>query len=88
LKKSKCIDCENNQWAVLEFDHVRGEKIREVSYLMVSSCIEKIQEEIDKCEIRCANCHRLKTMKQFGWARGDSFEEELLDNKQLSFPIF
>ncbi len=30
-----------------------------------------IQKEIDKCEIRCANCHKLKTMNQLGFYKDD-----------------
>ena len=26
---------------------------------------KKLQEEIDKCEIKCANCHKFKTAKDF-----------------------
>ena len=28
---------------------------------------DSIKKEIDKCEVRCRNCHRLKTFKQFNW---------------------
>ncbi len=68
LTKACCIDCRNSDIRVLEFDHVRGLKIANVSNMMYAGCpLSKIQEEIDKCEIRCANCHRLKTLerKQF-----------------------
>lgn len=57
-----CVDCGESEPIVLEFDHVRGEKRRAIAD-MVSNyySIETIKEEIRKCEIRCANCHRKKT---------------------------
>ena len=58
----KCLDCGESDPIVLEFDHVRGEKRRAIAD-MVSNyySIKTIKEEIRKCEIRCANCHRKKT---------------------------
>lgn len=70
LLQHPCIDCGNNNPVVLEFDHVSGEKIAPVSVLAHDSwSLVKIQAEIDKCEIRCANCHRIKTAHQLNWYR-------------------
>ena len=55
--------------SVLEFDH-RGEipKLKAVSSLMrLRVPLKIIIEEINKCEVRCANCHRKKTAKRFKW---------------------
>jgi hypothetical protein len=30
---------------------------------------EKIRAEIQKCEVRCCRCHRLKTARQFGYRK-------------------
>lgn len=67
LLQHPCIDCGATNPVVLEFDHVRGKKIADLAVLMQRVSIEKIDEEISKCEVRCANCHRIKTASQLGW---------------------
>ena len=70
LKENPCVDCEEFDPVVLEFDHVRGEKVMPVCMMVQNySSLERIEKEIAKCEVRCANCHRRKTAKQFGWHR-------------------
>jgi|TARA_B100001939_G_scaffold89223_1_gene76479 hypothetical protein len=60
--ESGCVDCGESNPLVLDFDHVRGEKVGNVSDLARQAySIKKIQKEIEKCEIRCANCHRIVT---------------------------
>jgi hypothetical protein len=63
-----CIDCGESRPECLDLDHVRGQKWKNVSRLVGSSNTWPIiQKEIDKCEVRCANCHRVKTAHQLGW---------------------
>tara|TARA_R100001015_G_C4593644_1_gene148971 strand:+ start:122 stop:466 length:345 start_codon:yes stop_codon:yes gene_type:complete len=60
-----CVDCGEKNPIVLDFDHVRGEKIKCISDMTRGGySIKTIQEEIDKCEIRCSNCHRVATYKR------------------------
>lgn len=67
LSRHSCIDCGESDITVLEFDHIK-DKFKAVSSLMRGRySLHKIQEEIKKCDVRCANCHRKKTSKQFGW---------------------
>lgn len=68
LKKNPCIDCGEIDPVVLQFDHVRGKKIKAVSVMAQNGYSnEAIIKEIEKCEVRCANCHIRKTAKQFNW---------------------
>lgn len=55
-----CVDCGETDIRVLQFDHVRGKKISGVCRLIGDS-LEKIKKEIEKCEIRCVNCHTIVT---------------------------
>ena len=54
-----CVDCGCNDPRVLDFDHI-GEKSFNVA-AMAGGNLRRVFEEIMKCEVRCSNCHRIKT---------------------------
>jgi hypothetical protein len=60
--QSGCVDC---GWAedgvALDFDHVTGTKVMNVSTMIACRSWGAIMEEVAKCEVRCANCHRIRT---------------------------
>ena len=63
IKTSKgCVDCGYNDDPVaLQFDHIdRNDKTGTVSQMILHN-LKKLFAEIKKCEIRCANCHMIKT---------------------------
>ena len=65
LKTHPCIDCGNSDIRVLEFDHVRGIKSGNISHSIRNNwSIDKIKEEIKKCEVRCCNCNRIVTIER------------------------
>ncbi len=69
LEEHPCECCGESDPVVLEFDHCRGKKHKNISKMIRDgSSLEKIKEEIDKCQVLCANCHRRKTAIQFEWA--------------------
>lgn len=67
LLKHHCVDCSENNPVVLEFDHLGG-KIATISWMLRQRrSWSTIETEIIKCQVRCANCHRMKTAKELGW---------------------
>jgi hypothetical protein len=47
---------------VMEFDHVVGQKLSDVSTLVRDAAAMRVLiDEIAKCVVRCANCHRMRT---------------------------
>lgn len=62
-KESCCVDCGNRDFRVFEYDHLPNtNKIGNISDLVTKGVSrKKILEEIKKCEIVCANCHRIRT---------------------------
>jgi hypothetical protein len=63
-----CVDCGEKDPVVLDFDHVEGEKLGEVGRMLSGAAsLKRIVEEIGKCEVRCANCHRRKTARELGY---------------------
>lgn len=67
LNTHPCVDCGNSDFRVLEFDHRDPSDKLEA----VSSLLRKgrpwlvIESEIAKCDVRCANCHRIKTADDY-----------------------
>ena len=59
LRAGPCVDC-GVQYppAAMEFDHVRGVKRFEITTTNYRH--RGFAEELAKCELRCANCHRIR----------------------------
>lgn len=62
LSLSSCVDCGEDDPLTLEFDHVSGVKKNDVSNMVSQNYgVDAIRSELEKCEIVCANCHRVRT---------------------------
>lgn len=66
LKDAKCMDCGYSNWIALELDHRDPAlKYHAVSRMVNDgTTLERIKQEIDKCDIVCANCHAIRTAYQ------------------------
>ena len=55
-----CKKCSEKHPATLDFHHKsKNEKEREIGFMVNDGySIKKIKQEIKKCEVLCANCHR------------------------------
>jgi hypothetical protein len=65
-----CDDCGKYfHFFVMDFDHREGEtKIENVAQLAHKGyALDKLIAEIEKCDLVCANCHRLRTFRRLHW---------------------
>lgn len=70
LSKKQCTDCLENDIMVLQFDHCKGKKTMDVSVMVTGLYSwKRIMQEIDKCEVVCANCHMRRTAKRLNNVR-------------------
>lgn len=62
LKSNPCVDCGLSfHWCAMEFHHRDPkEKFKKISTMVTSSSRKKILEEIEKCDLLCSNCHRIR----------------------------
>jgi hypothetical protein len=58
---SGCIDCGINNHIILDFDHLRDKKYNISRMVHDGFSWKAIEKEIKKCQIVCANCHRIRT---------------------------
>jgi hypothetical protein len=62
-KKRPCADCGGKfPPFMMDFDHVRGEKVADMSRFRSGRLAQsRLEAELAKCEVVCANCHRRRT---------------------------
>ena len=78
LKSVPCMDCGGRFDPVcMDFDHRTGEaKLGDVAVMVRNRPWETVVLEIAKCDVVCANCHRLRTkhrrsgLEEFGTSPG------------------
>jgi hypothetical protein len=67
VKQRPCQDCGGtfHPW-VMELDHRAGTvKTAAVANMVSKGCTDaRLLEEIDKCDVVCANCHRMRTYRR------------------------
>jgi hypothetical protein len=63
-----CVDCGEGDPIVLEFDHLRDKKFS-ISEGIQGRRWQDVLDEIAKCDVVCANCHRRRTAKRGGFIR-------------------
>lgn len=71
-KNVPCADCGNKYPPhVMDFDHLPGmEKIGDIASMVRLASREKLDREIAKCEVVCANCHRERSYQRLKNAYG------------------
>jgi hypothetical protein len=68
-----CVDCGEKRSIVLQFDHRDPtEKRLDIANMIWRFKWNKVVQEIEKCDVVCANCHTIRTAHQFGWYKINS----------------
>ena len=68
LREHPCVDFGEGDPIVLEFDHLRDKKFS-ISAGIQGRRWQDVLDEIAKCQVVCANCHRRRTAKRGGFHR-------------------
>jgi hypothetical protein len=65
-KSRPCADCGvSYPYYVMDFDHRDGvEKSMIVSKLVNFGATQRLVDEMAKCDVVCANCHRIRTWRR------------------------
>ncbi len=71
LADKSCERCGISDLRVLDFDHIDAASKKFGISRGITACYawEEIVEEIKKCRILCANCHRIRTAEQQNWRK-------------------
>jgi protein-arginine kinase activator protein McsA len=74
IRQRVCADCGEYDFSVLNFDHVRGVKKKDITRMMADGdSIAAILAEIAKCDVVCFNCHMRRESKRRSGGRFRKF---------------
>ena len=74
LSNKACADCGEDDISVLTFDHVRGEKKKNIADLIQGGySLETLRVELEKTEIVCFNCHMRREQSRRGYNRFEKY---------------
>jgi hypothetical protein len=59
-KTLKCNRCGYDDYRALQFHHTDDNKEGTPSIIARSKSWENVMEELNKCEVLCANCHQIE----------------------------
>lgn len=82
LRDHPCLDCGNRDLRVLDFDHRPGAAKRNDVMRMVKDgfSIARLRAEIEKCDVRCRNCHAVVTLER----RADNWRSRAMRDRANS----
>ena len=72
----KCAKCGFSDIRALDWHHLDpDEKVNSISEMIRDRvCMDKLQVELDKCELICANCHRIEEQRLGNWTKNKIVE--------------
>lgn len=77
LARHPCADCGEKDFRVLEFHHIdpKNKSYSVARLFSRNASLKRIKEEIEKCEVLCANCHKIRTAEQTNTIRSQLFQQ-------------
>lgn len=64
-KAGGCVDCgmvNLTHPEIFDFDHVQPGKVKTITQWLTSGTVDDLRAEMARCEVVCANCHRIRTV--------------------------
>lgn len=81
FKQNPCAECGDKNLMVLEFDHLGDKEFTIAKLLQSSALVSTIKKEVEKCEVVCASCHRIRTYTRNKSYRYIAEQQRKLENE-------
>lgn len=82
-----CVDCGEADVVVLQFDHLRDKRFDISAMISSGASWHRIEAEIAKCVVRCANCHHRKTANERGYRKLQATPTATVKSRRVARPV-